>query len=294
MSTPRELFDEGVRLFKGAGVPKDQAGAMELFTEAATQGLPEAQTFLGSCYEKGFGVTADHEEAAYWYERAALQGFVQAQYCFASCYENSIGLPKDTVKAAQWYRRAWENGFAPAKEALDRCLISEREKATAPQDSNYSSMTPDRLFDEGTRYFSGTGVQKDRIKAHDIYLMAAEKGHEEAQYTLGLMYRTGTYGPPRDHGKAMVWYEKAAAQGNTDAIHEAGICYHKMNDSRKAATYYRNAAEKGHAQAQNDLGKCYAIGDGVQQDRKEAEQWFRKAASQGNTDAQENLRTLLK
>ena len=41
----------------------------------------------------------------------------------------------------------------------------------------------------------------------------AERGHDRAQYKLGVMYATGE-GVPEDHREAVKWFRKAAEQGN--------------------------------------------------------------------------------
>ena len=60
-------------------------------------------------------------------------------------------------------------------------------------------------------------------------------------------------------------------------------------DAGVAVVWYRRAAEQGDATAQNNLGAMYLTGRGVTQDLDEAVRWFRMAAKQGNLEAQLNL-----
>ena len=46
---------------------------------------------------------------------------------------------------------------------------------------------------------------------------AAEQGHAEAQYNLGICYENGK-GVEQDYEKAEEWYREAAAQGHEKAI----------------------------------------------------------------------------
>ena len=46
--------------------------------------------------------------------------------------------------------------------------------------------------------------------------MAADQGDPKAQNNLGVMYVTGR-GVPRDYVEAAMWFQKAAAQGDTKA-----------------------------------------------------------------------------
>ena len=52
----------------------------------------------------------------------------------------------------------------------------------------------------------------DETKAVKYYKMAAEKGHPQAQYNLGVMFKKGL-GAKRNAGTARKWFQKAAAQG---------------------------------------------------------------------------------
>jgi len=86
--------------------------------------------------------------------------------------------------------------------------------------------------------------------------LAAEQGHADAQYNLGMMYDNG-HGVTQDYVRAMEWYRKSANQGN--------------------------------ANAQYNLGGMYRNGHGVLQDYVRAMEWFTKAANQGHPNAQELL-----
>ncbi len=75
---------------------------------------------------------------------------------------------------------------------------------------------------------------------------AAEQGHKKAQYRMGRIYSKG-YGVPKDHAKAVYWFEKSAAQG--------------------------------HAKSQYRLGKCYFKAKGVKEDKAKAKELILKAVN---------------
>ena len=102
----------------------------------------------------------------------------------------------------------------------------------------------------------GKGVQQNDAEAVKWYRRAADQGHAEAQYNLGVMYDDGQ-GVQQDYAEAVKWY--------------------------------RRAAEQGHAKAQFNLGNMYREGKGVQQDFSKAVLWFEKAASQGFDPAKQAL-----
>lgn len=87
----------------------------------------------------------------------------------------------------------------------------------------------------------------------------AERGHRDAQFALGQMYRFGT-GVPQDDAEALAWFRKAA--------------------------------HHGHADAQSILGFLYAYGVGTKQDRLQAYIWFSLAAIQGRPVAMDNRDSL--
>ena len=103
-------------------------------------------------------------------------------------------------------------------------------------------------------YDNGRGVVKDYAQAVKWYRLAAEQGHELAQFALGSMYFNGK-GVVQDYAQAVNWY--------------------------------RLAAEQGQASAQFNLGVMYFNGKGVVQDNVYAHMWWNIAASSGNVNAGE-------
>ena len=76
---------------------------------------------------------------------------------------------------------------------------------------------PDDMFMLAVQYYKGApDLQRDFTRAYQYFLRSAQKGNEEAMYSLGVMYEKGEYGDP-DYRKAREWFEKAAAQGHTKA-----------------------------------------------------------------------------
>ena len=88
-----------------------------------------------------------------------------------------------------------------------------------------------------------------------------------AQYHLGRKYEFGRDGVPKDTEKMLYWYTKAAEQGHAEAQYELGLLYgtgggtdHRIPiDMAKRTYWYKKAAEQGHAEAQKLLKKsfCY-------------------------------------
>jgi hypothetical protein len=76
---------------------------VEWLRPAAAQGLPPAQSLLGSAYESGRGVRRSEKQAAKWYEVAADHGDRPAQSSLGGFYERGIGVDQDLKEAYFWY-----------------------------------------------------------------------------------------------------------------------------------------------------------------------------------------------
>ena len=85
---------------------------------AAEQGDPEAQTRLGTLYQRGNGVPEDDAEGVVWFRRAAEQGYADAQFLLGSVYGKGEGVPLDDAESLASFRRAAEQGHDAAQWVL--------------------------------------------------------------------------------------------------------------------------------------------------------------------------------
>ena len=65
---------------------------------------------------------------------------------------------------------------------------------------------------------------QDYQKAQQSYEKAAADGNAEAMFNLGVLHIKGQ-GVTQDYGQARQWYEKAAAAGNAGAMASLGALY---------------------------------------------------------------------
>ena len=92
---------------------------------------------------------------------------------------------------------------------------------------------------------------------------AAEQGHADAQYKLGVMYQ--------DYAHAQYKLGEMYQEGNSIA-----------QNFNSARYWYGLAAKQGHAHAQNNLGSVYANGwGGITPNFDIALYWYQQAAAQG-------------
>ncbi len=99
---------------------------------------------------------------------------------------------------------------------------------------------------------------------------AAEEGHPDSQFNLGLMYEKGI-GVSKDEKEAVAWYLEAALQGNSDAQYNLAVLYENGRGSdvnfAQAHQWYRKAAVQGDGLAVGNLGMLYLRGQGVKEDK---------------------------
>jgi hypothetical protein len=152
----------------------------------------------------------------------------------------------------------------------------------------------DSQYRLGMTYFSGQGVEKDYVKAFELFQKSAVQGNAAAQGNLGLMYENGL-GVTPDNAKAIEWYQKSAAQGTT-AQYFLGLMYYKgkgvTQDYAKAFEWIQKSAAQEYTDAQYVLGFMYQQGQGVNQDYEKAIEWYQRSALQGNANAQNSLGVL--
>jgi len=124
----------------------------------------------------------------------------------------------------------------------------------------------------------------------------ARSGNAIAQYKLSVMHFYG-HGVAEDESEAMVWAQRAAAQGDVDAMFFIGTMYvfgdtvHQTVDDPdvEAAKWFFQAASRGHADAEYSLGLLFLAGKGVTQNQDEALKWINRAAEHGHASARDFL-----
>lgn len=147
-------------------------------------------------------------------------------------------------------------------------------------------------FNRGMQYHNGDGVPQDFNKAVEFYKMAADKGHVESMYCLGMIFSDDEFEEKKDAEVAFKYFLEAAEQGHKDArdeLEDFVLCYlgeskiyNVRFDEKKAITLCKKLAELGSNLAQYKLGECYENGIGVPKNRAKAFGLYEKAADNGN------------
>jgi TPR repeat protein len=119
-------------------------------------------------------------------------------------------------------------------------------------------------FDEGIAAYQANNMPL----AYKEFRAAAEEGHSDSQFNVGLMFEQGI-GVEKDEKEAIVWYGKAAEQGNVLAQYNLAVLYENGRgtavDFAQANEWYRKASAQGDPLAIGNLGMLYVRGQGVKE-----------------------------
>ena len=138
-------------------------------------------------------------------------------------------------------------------------------------------------YEDGDSAFRGKNYEAALKHWHPI----AVAGDARAQLGVATLYYGG-YGVAIDYGLARGWCEKAAEQGEPQAIYLLGAMYRDGKgvtaDRDKAVVHFRNAAEQNVQGAQYSLGLMYFLGEGISVDYGEAYYWLSLASDEIGTE----------
>ncbi|KAF9249294.1 hypothetical protein DTO013E5_8484 [Penicillium roqueforti] len=306
--------------------PKTKAKAKEKYVMDAhkilkklvTAGYSEAQFFLADCHGEGLmGLEVDPKEAFSLYHSAAKQGHAQSAYRVAVCceigQEEGGGTKRDPFKAVQWYKRAAALGDTPAMYKMGMInLKGLLGQARNPREGvSWLKRAADRADEENPHalhelalmYQNAGGndiIVRDEQYASQLFHHAAELGYKFSQFKLGTAYEYGLMGCPIDNRTSIIWYTRAAAQGEHQSelalsgwylTGSEGIL--SQNDT-EAYLWARKAATAGLAKAEYAMGYFTEVGIGAAANLDDAKRWYWRAAAQGYPKARERLEDLKK
>ncbi|KAL9084849.1 MAG: hypothetical protein Q9159_005012 [Coniocarpon cinnabarinum] len=258
------------------------------------------------------GLPNDPREAFTLYQSAGKAGHPQAAYRTAVCCEmgpeEGGGTKRDLTKAVQWYRHAASLGDGPAMFKLG--MISLRGLLEQPR--NYSEAvswlqkaadkadenSPHAVHELGILYEGSENagaVPRDDTRALQLFTKGAKLSYRASQYKLGHAWEYGALGCPIDARNSIIWYTRAAAQGEHNSelalsgwylTGAEGILEH--NDT-EAYLWARKAASSGLPKALFALGYYTEVGIGCTRSLEESKRWYGKAAAAGFDKARQRM-----
>ena len=91
------------------------------------------------------------------------------------------------------------------------------------------------------------------IKLND-YPEALEYHKNDDAFKLAIFYEENL----KDYKEAILWYEKAYIQGNTDSLNIIGLIYkNKLNDNQKAKEYFIKSIKIGNIDSIQNIALFY-------------------------------------
>lgn len=128
----------------------------------------------------------------------------------------------------------------------------------------------------------------DHAGAVAIWRNLAEKGDADAAFNLGQAFRLGR-GVPADSAQAKRWFEMAANKGHVDAQVSLGLLLFDSGERGAAMSWLNKAADKGEPRALLVVGTALFNGDGLKQDPVLGYAYVSRAAAQGLAPAKTTL-----
>jgi hypothetical protein len=128
----------------------------------------------------------------------------------------------------------------------------------------------------------------DYSAAVAIWRPLAEKGDADAAFNLGQAYRLGR-GVQTNLAAAKAWFERAANKGHVDAQTTLGLLLFQNGDQSAGLKWLKTAAEQGEPRALLVYGTALFNGDGVTQNPVLGYAYVSWAAAQGFAPAKETL-----
>jgi TPR repeat protein len=187
---------EGLKFYRGQGVPKDDGHAVRLFEKAAVDcGNADALANLGDMYQSGAGVPKNIYRAKELYQQSA-----------------SLGSAEGMAKLAQWYMQA-----QPSPDYTRARVLFEKAAALGDRSAALSL---------GDIHYFGTGASrnlKQAIECYERVLDMPPSADEEpglsgrAAWSIAGIYLPDN-SPLHDGALALQWYLKAAALGDARAM----------------------------------------------------------------------------
>lgn len=180
-----------------------------LLFQQAYDGDISAQLSIAKCFMDA----AEQQYALPWYEKAAIAGNSKALHELTYFYEGRyIGIEADPVKL----------------DKVQKVVLGLND--------------PNVFLKLASQYYKGDGVKKDKKKAFDYYMKAAELGSDEGSAEVGACYLNGD-GIEQNDSQAFAWLFRSK-DGRYGAYNLAQ-CYLKgigtEKDIEKAVVCLENA-----------------------------------------------------
>ncbi len=181
------LYNLGMCLWRGLGVPQDLPAAFSCFRSAAEKGHPEAINNIGAFFREGIVVGKDLLLSAKWFAKSASYENPYGQFNYALALRRGEGVKQDFAAAAKLLEKSADGGCIEAMDAF------------------------------GVALWRGEGVAADPRRAFGLFMKAASVGYPPAMENIATCYEKGS-GVRADERLALEWKIRSrAARGDRNA-----------------------------------------------------------------------------
>jgi TPR repeat protein len=281
------------------GVSK--ADGVKWLKKAAEKGHTDAQYMLGTIMQEGWAGKADAKPALEWYRMAADQGHASSMAAIGRMYEDGR-TDQDAQTAFEWLLKAEQMG---ALNLTDHIAEMYAEGAGTPQNPALALKWYIKSARQSPENYAWNNARRVRALLNDhpeapfdyeelvgFLTAAAGWGYPDAQFELGMLYRTGR-GVRKDPAEAAMWIEKAAKRGHRESIEALAqmlsVGEGIRADDAEALRLLQKGAQEGDSRAQLALSRRYQEGQGLPTDPGLALDWLTKAAESGLPEARFQL-----
>lgn len=295
----RALLGLGALYYYGKGVPTDFKKAFELIQKSANNGNMVAEYSMGTIYLKGAGVEQDYKKALEWFLKSAEKNYPSAQNDIGYMYAKGLYVDVDDEQAVSWWQIAAENGHPIAQNNLGyRYSIGKGIEANPELSMKWCRKSAEQgyasaQYNVGLELLQDNPTEEDKKEAFKWFTLCAEQNLPKGQLFLGYMHQRG-FSVPVDFKKAKELYEKAAAQGDEDAINQLKYLEKKMANNPQPET-------SNNAQTRNNIifiiffiifmSTLWTIGKTY--DKKKAEEEYNKQIEESFKNSSEKYKQLL-
>lgn len=309
----------GIEYCFGIGTEKNVALGIEYLRRAADKNVIDAQYTLAAVRDGMPEAEAyiEADTAVFYLEKAAKRGHAASQNYLGCIYSEGKMVERELEQAIFWWCCAYLHHTSAMEESesarnrlnfllnargnnrISRTKIEDVLNKIRTEYPEYIGEELQQLIEKSKQgdveamvnvaecYNHGWFVEKDDRKANEYYRMAAERGHAESEFMLGLAYLDGI-GIGKDMSMAVRYIQRSADKGVVNAQYVLGTLY-QMDEARqylkvgKAFDYFEKAAKKGHAKAQIELGDIYIMGDNIEADLSKGVFWLSCAYMQSDS-----------
>src|SRR5690606_27634698 len=167
-------------------------------------------------------------------------------------------------------------------------LIQIAESMQVPPGDKAAKKARDGLLNEGIKWVK-------RLSSSGLSL--GKPAYAEAQFFLAECYGNGLFGLPIDHDKAFSLYVQASKQNHPASTYRAAVCYElgagPKRDYARAVQFYRKAAALGDTGAMFKLAVILLNGTmNVPKNEREGVTWLKRAAQAADEQHPEPLHEL--